>query len=66
VRFVDTASAQSIAKSLATLDMTILDGPKPGGTFVIRIGPKSLTAAERTAHIDALRKASGVVDLVIP
>lgn len=66
VRFVDTATARSITASLEALDMTILDGPKPGGAFVVRIGPKSLAPVERAARVEALRKATGIVALVIP
>jgi anti-sigma factor RsiW len=66
VKFVDGASAASVAEALSKLGMTIVDGPKPGGTFVVRVGAKSLTPAERAARISDLRKASGVVGLVMP
>ncbi len=66
VKFVDGTPAQSIASTLSQLDATIVDGPKPGGTFVLRIGPQTLPKAERDAKIDALRKASGVIGLVMP
>lgn len=66
VRFADGATAQAIANTLAEHKVTIVDGPKPGGTFVLRIGPKSLPKADRDAQIEALRKASGVIALVMP
>lgn len=65
VKFVDGASAQTIASTLSQLNVTIVDGPKPGGTFVVRIGPQSLSKAERDTKIDALRKASGVIGVVL-
>ena len=45
--------------------MTIVDGPKPGGLFVVRIGSASQTVAERDQRITALRARSDVIDLVL-
>jgi hypothetical protein len=66
VKFADGASAAAVARTLGELNMAIVDGPKPGGTFVIRIGAQSLSKADREARIEALRKASGVIALVLP
>lgn len=66
VKFVDGASAQAIAGTLQGLNMSIVDGPKPGGTFVVRLGPESLSQADRRSRIEELRKASGVIGLVVP
>ena len=66
VKFADTASAASIAATLDRLGMTIIDGPKPGGTFVVRVGVAGLTKAQRDDRISQLRAASGVVGLVLP
>lgn len=66
VKFVDGASAQAVARALGDLNMTIVDGPKPGGTFVIRMSAQTLSKSDRDARIEALRKASGVIALVLP
>lgn len=66
VKFADGASAVQIASTLGQMNISIVDGPKPGGTFVVRVGPKSLSKADRDTQIAALRKASGVIALVLP
>ncbi len=66
VKFVDDASAQTIASTLHRLNMSIVDGPKPGGTFVVRLGPEGLSQADRRSRIEELRKASEVIGLVVP
>ena len=65
VRFTGTASSGAIADALSALAMTIVDGPKPGGLFVVRIGSASQTVAERDQRITALRARSDVIDLVL-
>lgn len=66
VRFADGASMKAIGDALSGLGMTITDGPKPGGLFTVRIGPKTLTAAEQADRISALQKRSDVITLVMP
>jgi anti-sigma factor RsiW len=66
VRFAEGASAKAIAEALAALDMTITDGPKPGGLFTVKIGPKTLSAAQQAERIASLQKQSGVISLVMP
>lgn len=66
VKFVDGAKASDIAAELAKRGMAIVDGPKPGGTFVVRLSPQKLTAADRTARINDLKAASGIVGTVLP
>lgn len=66
VRFADGAGAKAIAEALSGLGMTIADGPKPGGLFTVRIGPKSLSVAEQAERISALQKRQDLVTLVMP
>lgn len=66
VKFVDRASAQDIAATLAKLNMSVIDGPKPGGMFVVRLGARGLSQTERAARVVELRSAAGVVGLVLP
>jgi anti-sigma factor RsiW len=66
VRFTDTATAPAIAAALASRGMTLVDGPKPGGTFVVRIGGKDLAATDRERQIATLRQATDVIAVVLP
>ncbi len=66
VRFSDTASAKAITDLLASREMTIVDGPRPGGLFRVRIGAAGLTVPERDRRIATLRNESALVSLVLP
>jgi anti-sigma factor RsiW len=66
VRFTDGATLIAAGSALRDLGMTIVDGPKPGNVFIVRLGPKTLTAAERAQKADALRQRSGLITLVTP
>jgi len=66
VKFAEDARAEAIANTLQRLNMSIVDGPKPGGTFVVRVGPETLSPADRASRIEELRKASGVIGHVVP
>lgn len=66
VKFVDGAKASDIAAELSKRGMTIVDGPKPGGTFVVRLSPEKLSAADKTARVNDLRAATGIVGAVLP
>ena len=66
VKFVDGAKASDIAAELSKRGMAIVDGPKPGGTFVVRLSPEKLSAADKTARANDLRTATGIVGAVLP
>jgi anti-sigma factor RsiW len=66
VRFVDGATVANVTGTLERLGMSIVAGPKPGGTYVVRLGPASINKAERDAKITSLRQANGIVGLVLP
>lgn len=66
VKFVDGAKVADIAAELSKLGMSIVDGPKPGGMFVVRVSPSKLSSAERTARVNELRRASSIVGAVLP
>jgi anti-sigma-K factor RskA len=63
VRFEDGASIKDIAAALSGLDMTITEGPRAGGLFRVRLGPKSMAADTRDARLQALRALKGLVAL---
>jgi len=62
VRFADDASAAAIADVLSGLGVKIIDGPRGGKLFTVRIGPKTMSEGERERLIAAL-KARG--DLIV-
>ncbi len=66
VRFADAATAKDIAAALAELGMTVVEGPRPGALFRVRIGAAGLSEADRDARVDALRRRPGLVALVTP
>jgi anti-sigma factor RsiW len=66
VRFADAATAKDIAAALADLDMTVVEGPRQGALFRVKIGAAGLSEADRDARIDALRRRAGLVVLVTP
>lgn len=66
VRFSDTASVKAVGDLLAELNVVIIDGPKPGGLYRVRLGPKDLSAAERDRKLAELRARPTVIVLVMP
>jgi len=66
VRFADSATAAVISVELLQRDMSIVEGPKPGGLYLVRIGPANLSTAERDAKIADLRHNKPLVVLVTP
>ncbi len=43
VQFAEEAKASAIAEFLADLDVSVVDGPKPGGVFKVRVSDTRLT-----------------------
>ncbi len=64
VRFTKTASLTSVADTLSKLNMSIVSGPKAGGLFTLRIGPDSMSEAERDRLIDMLSKQKDLIAFV--
>lgn len=64
VRFADDAAASAIADALAGLGLKIVDGPRGGRLFTVRLGPKNMDSGERDRLIAALRARSDVVVFV--
>ena len=64
VRFAADASAQDIANALENSKFTIVDGPKPGGFFIVRISAKVLNDAERNEFVSQLRSKKSIFSLV--
>jgi hypothetical protein len=66
IRFADEAPAREIAALLESIGGVIVDGPKPGGAYKVRISPRALTTEERDAIIAKLRAKTDVVSFVAP
>jgi hypothetical protein len=66
VRFADSATLGDLGKRLAALDIAIVDGPKAGGLFTLRIGPENMPAAERSKKTAELQANADLVMFVGP
>ena len=61
VGFADGATAPAIAALLSDLDAQIIEGPKPGGMYRVRLAKSPASEAERQ---DIVRKLLGRTDVV--
>ncbi len=66
VRFAETAPLGAISDALAKLEVSIVEGPKPGGVFKVRLGPSDMPQAARNERITALRDRADIVKFVLP
>jgi hypothetical protein len=66
VRFADDAKAADIAVLLKELNAVVVDGPKPGGVFKLRIADRALDEAEREMTIQKLREKTDIISFVAP
>lgn len=66
VRFQADARIEAIAAALVSLGMRIVDGPKPGGLFVVRVAGPDVTDAVKAERIAKLRDLSTIVAVVLP
>lgn len=65
VRFADDATAAQIAEFLSDLDMDIVDGPKPGGVYTIRISEERLGEAERGEVLKKLTANQMLIEMAV-
>ena len=66
IAFAPTANADAIASVLTQAGAQIVEGPRAGGLYRIRLGGPELAAAEAQRRLDALRQASAIVRFVAP
>lgn len=64
VAFTPKASAGSILMLLDEAGAQIVEGPRAGGFYRVRLGGPDLTPAETHRRLDILRQAPGVVSFV--
>jgi anti-sigma factor RsiW len=65
IAFVDDAKAADVARFLAEFEATIVDGPKPGGVYKIRLRNLDKSAPDH-ALIDKLAERRDIVRIVLP
>lgn len=65
VRFADQATAAQIAEFLADMDMDIVDGPKPGGVYILRISERVLSEGERDALLKKLADNQMLIQMAV-
>ncbi|MGF1620713.1 MAG: hypothetical protein ACFCUR_08875 [Rhodomicrobiaceae bacterium] len=66
IRFNEGANIDDVASLLDTVEATIVDGPKPGGVFRLRVAETALPEGERDAILNALREKTEIVAFVAP
>jgi hypothetical protein len=66
VSFVPQASAADITKFLEANKATIIDGPRAGGLYRIKVGESSLSPEELARTAERMQRETGVVRLVAP
>lgn len=65
-RFSDGVTLAVLTERLAAQGITIVDGPKAGGMFTLRIGQDDMSVAERDKKIADLKANAGFVIFVGP
>lgn len=66
VRFTDDAKAADIAQLLKDINAVVVDGPKPGGVFKLRVSARALNDAEREMTMKKLREKTGIISFAAP
>jgi anti-sigma factor RsiW len=66
IAFEDEARAPAIARLLVEFDASIVDGPKPGGVYRIRLRTAVLPQSERDALLRRLGERRDIVRIVLP
>jgi hypothetical protein len=61
VRFTDDAKAADITALLKEFNAVVVDGPKPGGVFKVRVAARALNEEEREMTIKKLREKSDII-----
>lgn len=66
VQFTDNATAQEINEILTQMGFTVVEGPKPGGVYKIRISDKVLDKSDRDTILNRLAAKQELFALVLP
>lgn len=65
IAFQPAATAAEIEQIVGSVGGSLVDGPRAGGLFKLRIGEATMTAADRKAVTDRLAAEKDIVKLVI-
>ncbi|MBX9592003.1 MAG: hypothetical protein K2X43_22145 [Hyphomonadaceae bacterium] len=66
VVFADEAKAPAIARLLREFNASIVDGPKPGGVYKIRLRTEDRSPAAQEAILQRLAERRDIVRVVVP
>ncbi len=66
VQFADEAKASAIAEFLADLDVSVVDGPKPGGVFKVRVSDTRLSDEALTESLKKLLANQMLILTAVP
>jgi len=66
VVFADEAKASAIARLLSEFDANIVDGPKPGGVYKIRLQTEDRSQGAQDAILQRLAERRDIVRAVLP
>jgi len=66
IAFEDEARAPAITRLLVEFDASIVDGPKPGGVYRIRLRTAARPQSERDALLGRLTERRDIVRIVLP
>jgi hypothetical protein len=66
VFFTANAKASDLVSLMQEFKGVVVDGPKPGGAFKVRLSPDRLTPEQRDAAIAKLRARTDLISNVTP
>lgn len=64
IRFTPSATAEDISTLLRALNATIVEGPKPGGVYRVRLSNQPLRSEQIEAILKQLRERSDIINFV--
>jgi hypothetical protein len=66
IGFVPSATSVGIISFLTANNMTVVDGPRAGGLYRVRVAPKALSKAEANALLGRLQENRTIISMVLP
>jgi hypothetical protein len=64
IRFTPNATAEDISTLLRSLNATIVEGPKPGNVFRVRISNQPLSSEQIEAILKQMRERSDIIERI--
>ena len=66
VQFAEDAKSEDINGLLTEMGLSIVDGPKPGGVYRVRLSSVPLEDAKRDTILNELLSHKGLIELAVP